>query len=216
MSAWPRFTPVADHALLVEFASQIAPHAHEAVLTLDRALMATSIPGLVEVVPAFVSLLVDFDPLVTDHVAVESGVRAALEGDMPSPPEPAEHVVQASFGPDEGPDLAAVAASAELPEQRVVELFLAGSYRVAMYGFAPGYAYLMGVDEQIQVPRKAEPVRDVPAGSIIIAGPQCLVTTVRMPTGWSIIGRSPTRILRPDSDRPFLFDPGDRVRFTRV
>jgi inhibitor of KinA len=86
-----------------------------------------------------------------------------------------------------------------------------------MYGFAPGYAYLAGVPEEIRLPRKQAAVRDISAGSVIIAGPQCLVTTLTMPTGWWIIGRSPTRILRgEDVNRPFLFDVGDRVRFRRI
>ena len=85
-----------------------------------------------------------------------------------------------------------------------------------MYGFAPGYAYLGGVPDPIQVPRKPVPLRDVPAGSVIIAGPQCLITTLTMPTGWSIIGRSPTRVLTDDPDHPFLFDIGDRVMFERI
>jgi inhibitor of KinA len=59
-------------------------------------------------------------------------------------------------------------------------------------------------------------VRGIPAGSVIVAGPQCLVTTIDMPTGWSVIGRSPTRVLRPEADQPFLFDPGDRVVFERI
>jgi inhibitor of KinA len=91
-----------------------------------------------------------------------------------------------------------------------------GDYGVFMYGFAPGYAYLAGVPECIQLPRKPEPVRGVAAGSVVIAGPQCLVTTLTMPTGWWIIGRSPTRILTAQEDRPFLFDVGDRVRFRRI
>ena len=70
--------------------------------------------------------------------------------------------------------------------------------------------------ETIQVPRKTVPVRDIPTGSVIIAGPQCLTTTVKMPTGWSIIGRSDTRIMTDDPDRPFLFDVGDTVTFQRV
>ena len=85
-----------------------------------------------------------------------------------------------------------------------------------MYGFSPGYAYLSGIPEDIQIPRKPAAVRDVPAGSVIIAGPQCLVTTLTMPTGWSIIGRSPTPILTGDPARPFLFDVGDRVVFQRI
>ena len=85
-----------------------------------------------------------------------------------------------------------------------------------MYGFAPGYAYLAGVPQAIQLPRKSAPVRNVPAGSVLIAGPQCLITTLTMPTGWWIIGRSRTQILTKNPDQPFLFDVGDSVTFQRV
>jgi inhibitor of KinA len=59
-------------------------------------------------------------------------------------------------------------------------------------------------------------LRDIPTGSVLVAGAQCLVTTLVMPTGWSIIGRSPTRIFTPAEHSPFLFEVGDRVRFTRI
>ena len=85
-----------------------------------------------------------------------------------------------------------------------------------MYGFAPGYAYLAGVPDRLRLPRKPAAVRGVEAGSVIVAGPQCLITTLKMPTGWWIIGRSPTRVLTGDAERPFLFDVGDRVRFRRI
>ena len=78
------------------------------------------------------------------------------------------------------------------------------------------FAYLAGVPAAIQVPRKGAPVRGIPKGSVMIAGPQCLCTTVVMPTGWSIVGRTNAQIMRDDPDRPFLFDVGDTVRFTRV
>jgi inhibitor of KinA len=98
----------------------------------------------------------------------------------------------------------------------VIAAHLGGRYRVYMYGFAPGYAYLGGVAPEIQVPRRTSPVRDVPAGSVIIAGPQCIVTTVTMPTGWWIIGRSPVRIFRPEATDPFLLDVGAEVRFVQI
>ena len=85
-----------------------------------------------------------------------------------------------------------------------------------MYGFAPGYAYLAGVPGAIHMPRKLAALRGVAAGSVLIAGPQCLVSTITMPTGWWVIGRSPTRILTGDPARPFLFDVGDFVRFRRI
>ena len=130
--------------------------------------------------------------------------------------EPAIHRVGVCYDDAYGPDLHAVAAARSLSVDAVIASHLAGEYRVAMYGFAPGYAYMAGVPDEIQVPRKPSPVRDVPGRSVIIAGPQCLITTMAMPTGWSIIGRAGVDVLRDDADRPFLFDVGDRVVFERV
>ena len=117
---------------------------------------------------------------------------------------------------DLAPDLESVAGACNLSVEQVIAAHLAGDYAVYLYGFAPGYAYLAGTPRSIQLPRKPAPVRDVPAGTVIIAGPQCIVTTLQMPAGWWRIGRSPTPILREDEARPFLFDVGDRVCFKRI
>ena len=114
------------------------------------------------------------------------------------------------------PDLAAAAEALGITPEALIEQHLAGDYRVYMYGFAPGYAYLGGVPEAIHLPRKPAAVRGYPVGSVMIAGAQCLITTLPMPTGWWVIGRTAVRVLDADAERPFLFDPGDRVRFTRV
>jgi len=159
---------------------------------------------------------VGYDPLVTHPAAVASHVEALMGRSEAARREPRLHAVEVCYEPPYAPDLAAVAERVGLTPEAVIAAHLAGEYQVYLYGFAPGYAYLGSVPEAIRLPRKPEPVRGVPAGSVIIAGPQCLVTTLTMPTGWWIIGRSPTRILSPQSDTPFLFEVGDRVRFTRV
>ncbi len=214
--AHPRLTPVADHALLVEFAEAIDDRAHEAVLHLDRMLSAHPPAGVTELVPAYVSLLVDFDPLATDHAAVGAAVLAALREPRAGAGAGAAREVLVCYDADLAPDLPGVAARTGLSEEAVIGAHLAGDYRVFVYGFAPGYAYLAGVPEAIRLDRKPAPRRGVPAGSVIIAGPQCLITTLTMPTGWWILGRSPTRILTGDESRPFLFDVGDPVRFRRI
>jgi inhibitor of KinA len=217
---WPKFTPVADHALLVSFADTITDEAGAAVLALDAELARSPPEGMVECVPAYVSLLIDFDPLVTDHGRVEAEAenlwRMASSRPTASTVPSQVHEVEVCYGGELGPDLEAVAAASRLSVEQVVEFHLRGDYRVRMYGFAPGYAYLAGVPAEIQVPRKPAAVRDIPAGSVLIAGPQCLVTTLDMPTGWSVIGSSPTRILTRNESSPFLFGVGDRVRFTRI
>lgn len=212
----PTFIPVADHALLVQFADTISDAVTARVQMLDKAINDDAPLGLCETIPAFVNLLVEFDPLVTDHSEMEQAVRARLNAKATATGKGTLHQVLVCYDDDLAPDLMAVADATGLSTDAVINAHLSGAYKVGMYGFAPGYAYLSGVPENLQVPRKTAAVRDIPAGSVMIAGPQCLVTTLIMPTGWSILGRSPTKILRNDPARPFLFDVGDRVQFKRI
>ncbi|KAF0174862.1 MAG: Uncharacterized protein FD162_949 [Rhodobacteraceae bacterium] len=212
----PAFRPVAEHGVLVEFADAINDAAYAHVRHLDAMLAAHGFPGFVESIPAYVNILVEFDPLLTDHAAVIQ----ALHGLLALKPAPAATTtpreVLVCYDADFAPDLPEVAKACGLTEEEAIAAHLAGDYAVFLYGFAPGYAYLGGVPPALHLPRKAAAVRGIAAGSVIIAGAQCLVTTLTMPTGWWIIGRSPTQILRPDPAHPFLFDVGDRVKFRRI
>lgn len=213
---FPRLRAIADSALLVEFGECIAPEIHARVLALDAALAAAPFPGLAETVPAYAALLIRFDPLLTDHAGAESAVRRSLSADSANRPEPALHEIGVCYDADLGPDLAEVARLTGLTPEAVIAAHLGGDYSVYMYGFAPGYAYLAGVPPVLHLPRKPAARRGVAAGSVLIAGPQCLVSTLTMPTGWWILGRSADRILMDDPDRPFRFGVGDRVRFHRI
>lgn len=216
MSAAPLYRPVGDTALMVEFGDTIDAALHARVLALDAALAAAPFPGFQEAVPAYASLMVRFDPIETDHAAAIRALDGLLAHAPATRAEPARREVAVCYDGGLGPDLAVVAEAAGISVDAVIAAHLAGDYSVFLYGFAPGYAYMAGVPEALRLPRKPAPVRDVPAGSVIIAGPQCLVTTLTMPTGWWRIGASPTAILTGDEDRPFLFDVGDHVRFRRI
>ena len=222
----PVLRPLAETALLVEF-PQLAPDergdidsgmksAHRRVLALDAALAATPFAGFIEAVPALVGLMVSFDPEVCDHKSAAQAIRALLDHGDNTPRAVASHEIPVCYDPPHAPDLAQVAQQTGLTPEAVIAQHLGGDYRVAMYGFAPGYAYLSGLPAPIDLPRKTAAIRDVPAGSVIIAAGQCLITTLTMPTGWWIIGRSPSLILTGDPVRPFLFGVGDRIRFRRI
>ena len=151
--------------------------------------------------------------MVTDHRAVEVALRALITATPTEGVQGTRRVVDVVY---DGPDLDEVARRCGLSPEAVIAAHLGGDFQVALYGFAPGYAYLSGVPKAIALPRKEAAVRGVAAGSVIIAAGQCIVTTLTMPTGWWIIGHSPTVILDPQGARPFLFDVGDRVVFRRV
>ena len=214
--ASPAFIPVADHALLVEFATEFEVAAHEQVLALDRSITTRRPADIVEAVPALINLLVVFDPVRSDHETIEATLRSLMTERPGSHAPKRRHEIAVCYHDAVAPDLAAVAANCGLSTEAVITAHLAGDYQVLMYGFAPGYAYLSGVLKQIHVPRKPSAGRNARAGSVIIAERQCLVTTLDMPTGWLIIGRSPAQILPRDPERPLLFDPGDHVSFTRI
>lgn len=213
MTGWPQFRPVGEAALLVELGDRIDELVNRRIHALDALLARNPPRGLVELVPAYASVLIHFDPLETDHGAVERAVRALEPQAGPADLAGRAHSIPVCY---DGPDLAAAADRLELTPELLVARHLAGSYRVYMCGFAPGYAYLGALDETLRLPRKLEIVRDVPAGSLIIAGAQCIVTTQTMPTGWWRIGRSPATLFDPGRDMPFLLAPGDHVRFVRA
>ncbi|WP_112310257.1 5-oxoprolinase subunit B family protein [Pseudogemmobacter bohemicus] len=214
--AAPRFRPVAEHGLLVEFGEGVDTGLHRQVMALDAALNAAPPPAMIETVPGNACLLVRFDCLATDHAGMEAAIRQHLGRGASELPAGRLREIAVCYDAPFAPDLETVAAKTGQSREAVISTHLLGEYEVFLYGFAPGYAYLTGVPETIRLPRKSAAIRDIPAGSVLIAASQCIVSTLKMPTGWWVIGRSPTRVLTADSDRPFLFDPGDRVRFRRI
>ena len=202
--------------MLVDFADAASAGVEAAVQSLDRALAAHPFPGLTEAIPAIVNLAVVFDPMQTDHAAVTRHLQGLLAHPATQRAVPARHLAGVSYDPPDAPDLPEVARLTGLTPDQVIAAHVSADYHVVMYGFAPGYAYLGGLPDALKLTRKPAPVRNVPAGSVIIAGSQCLITTLTMPTGWWIIGRSPTKVLTGDAKQPFLFDVGDTVRFHRI
>lgn len=211
----PVFRAAGTQAVLADFGGAIDDTIFAHVLALDHALRADQPAWLLETVPAYTSLLIVFDPLAIDHAGVTRHAQSldTVSSDLrPS----AVHTIPVCYEGEAAPDIAQVATTLGMSEEAVVTAHLSGDYRVFMYGFAPGYAYLGGVPDDLHLPRKPAAVRGHPIGSVMVAGPQCLITTLPMPTGWWVIGRTPVRVLDAAAERPFLFDPGDRVCFTRI
>src|SRR4029078_4679764 len=100
--------------------------------------------------------------------------------------------------------------------EEVVRLHAAGTYRVFMLGFLPGFAYMGVLDARISAPRRSTPRLRVPAGSVGIAGGQTGIYPLETPGGWQIIGRTPYRMFDPMREKPSLMEPGDTVRFAPI
>ncbi len=113
----------------------------------------------------------------------------------------------------DGPDLADVARACAITADKVVEMHTAAEFVVAFCGFAPGFAYLAGLPDELSLPRRNTPRIAVPAGSVAIAARYSAVYPHRSPGGWHLLGRTEMTLFDPDAARPALLMPGTRVRF---
>jgi len=211
--ALPRLLPCGDAAVSIEFGTGIDPAVSTRVLALDAALNAANVPGLIETVPTYRSLMVHFDPLVLDYQALELRVRA-LAGTLDATPRPGRRwQVPVVYGGSFGIDLEATAEGHGLSPAELIERHSAAIYRVYMIGFMPGFTYLGGLDPSIATPRRADPRPMTPAGVVSIGGIQALIGGQAMPSGWHILGRTPVRTFMAGREPAFLMAPGDEVVF---
>jgi inhibitor of KinA len=213
----PRLLPAGDSALLIEFANEIDDAINDRVHALTHVLRAQNRPEIRDLVPAYSSLLVCYDP---DHLRYTE-MRAFLERTIESlqtytPPEPYRVEIPTRYGGEFGPDLAFVAQHNGITEDDVIRLHTSVMYRVYFVGFVPGFAYLGSVPGQIATPRMETPRTRVPAGSIGIAGRQTGIYPLEAPGGWRIIGRTALSLFDPGGDPPARLQPGDRVQFVAI
>ena len=213
---WPRYRRVGESGLLVEFANVIDPAVNGRVRALLAALDATPPPGLRDLIPAYRTLLILYDPLVLTEEALLERVRA-LEATTDADAAPSRVVtIPAIYGGEFGPDLADVATHCGLPPEEVIVRHSAATYLVYFIGFSPGYPYLGGLDPALATPRLASPRLRVPAGAVAIGGQQTGIYPQETPGGWRIIGRTPLKLYDPQAREPFLLRAGDRVRLRPI
>ncbi len=217
MSSYPRILPAGDAALTIEFGESIDPDINDRVLAFVGQVESLGLPGIVEVVPAYRSATVYYDPLVIDAAPLGERLQTFSTG-MPLRAGQAPRTVEipVAYGDEFGPDLPAVAAFAGLSIDDAVALHSSVEYRCYMLGFSPGFPYLGPVPGAIAMPRLAEPRATVPCGSVAIAGSQTGIYPHESPGGWRLIGLTPLRLFDPMRPQPFLIQAGDRVRFVPV
>jgi inhibitor of KinA len=207
-----------DAALQVAFEPRIDPAINARVVRTADALRADRRAGVRDVVGAYATVTIHFDPLRTNVAALMDAAQAsATESARPDDARRRRRiVVPVCYGGAFGPDLAWVATLAGCSEEEVVRRHAGRRYCVYMLGFLPGFPYLAIVDDAIAAPRRASPRGRVPAGSIGIAGAQTGIYPCEAPGGWQLIGRTPLRPFDPDRPEPFLFAAGDEVTFEPV
>ena len=209
--------PLGDRAALVSVATAIDDGTFELIQSVMLLLQASHICGLVELVPAFTTVAVYYDPSQTSYADFVLEIEEALG-------KPAQHLrlpgrlveIPVCYGDLFGEDLLVVARHCGLATEEVIAIHAGQEYKVHMLGFVPGFPYLGGMSPRIATPRRAMPRLKIPSGSVGIAGEQTGIYPLATPGGWQLIGRTPVILFRPDAQPPTLLQAGDSVRFRRI
>ena len=209
----PRFLPCGDTALCVEFGDNIDRHVSALVLALADRLEAASMPGIVELVPTFRSLLIHTDPSVLLQAELTAKLEPLLTGLEAAEGPGRLWRLPACYDESLAPDLAEVASRTGLTPHQVAERHSAVTYHVYMVGFLPGYPYMGDLPPELALPRRENPRTKVPPGSIAIATTMTAVYPQESPGGWHLIGRTPLPLWDLRRDPPAVFGAGDKVVF---
>lgn len=217
----PRLLSLGDAAWTIEFGNAVAPALRERVLayceTLEARRADPGLDGVIEWVPTFRSVTVHFDPLQADARKLGRALLAWAATSGSRGVRGQQWLIPVCFDPDCAPDLADVAAAKGIATADVVRLLTTAEFPVYMLGFLPGFPYLGGLPEALEMPRLASPRKAVPERSVAIAGRMCAVYPWQSPGGWRLVGRTPVRLFdAANEQRPALLAPGDVVRWQAI
>ena len=214
-----------ESAITIDFGNKIDEEINRKVIALFHRFRQEPFTGMTEVVPAYSSLTLYFDPCIARKnmgadFSLYSYIKERVEKLLLQPllskeQEERNITIPVCYEAPFSPDLAKLAFHNKLTPEEVIAIHTAGTYRVYMLGFLPGFSYMGIIDERISFPRKPEPV-PVVAGSVGIAGRQTGVYPFASPGGWSIIGRTPLRMFDIAKDQSALLHAGDKVKFISI
>lgn len=213
----PRFRLAGDCGLLAELGTDIDSDVNARVRALADAVKKKKLSGVVEIIPAYTSLLFTYDPAIIHPETLIQSIEKTLADIGECFNQAAKTVeIPVCYGGGLGPDINNICQSANLDVETVIKLHSEPEYLIYMVGFTPGFPFLGGLNEKLHMPRLKTPRTRVPEGSVGIANNQTGIYPVASPGGWQIIGRTPLTLFAPESDPPFLYKAGDRLKFIPV
>lgn len=218
------FYACGDHAFTIDYGQQIDVNINCFVIRLFQELKKNRKAYVRDIIPAYSSVTVVYDVLYFSKNSIEAAstiLNYFIDGiqlaERPATVSAVDIVrIPVCYHPSLAPDMEAVCKQHGLNIETLITLHTQRTYRVFMNGFLPGFAYMGTVDDSIATARHASPRKQVPAGSVGIAGHQTGVYPFESPGGWQLIGRTPVSLFNPHTENPCLLNPGDEVQFYSI
>lgn len=206
-----------DSSLLIEFGHEISPKINQKITSTVQLMKEQHIEGVVDIIPAFCSLLINYDPRVIGYEELKNRMKNLVKVDVKSQAGKKRiFEIPVCYGGEYGPDIENIAKNAGLTVEEVIKIHSSRDYLIYMLGFLPGFTYLGGLDERIHTPRLANPRLKIRAGSVGIGGSQTGIYPLESPGGWQLMGMTPVKTYDPEREVPILVEAGDYIRFVPV
>ncbi len=206
-----------DQGLLAEYGEGVDPTVNTKVRTMARSMKENRPKGVVEIIPTYRSLLIVYDPGMTNPYILEnfmSELEERLQGESVPPSNVIE--IPVCYGKSYGPDIEIVARTNKVTIDDVIKIHSESEYLIYMVGFTPGFPFLGGLSEKLFTPRLETPRLKVPKGSVGIANNQTGVYPIESPGGWQLIGKTPLNLFDPNRSNPLLYQAGDKIKFKPI
>ena len=212
-----KIVPHGDASMLVEWGAVIDPKINQKITGLVSLFKDQKIEGVIDFIPAFSSLLINYDPRIIAFRRLKKITEDLLTIEI-SNNQLKKRIfeIPVCYGGEYGPDIEYIAKNAQLTKEELIQIHSGTDYLIYMLGFLPGFSYLGGLDDRIHTPRLNNPRKAIPAGSVGIGGSQTGIYPLESPGGWQLLGRTPIKTYDPEREEPILFEAGDYIRFVPV
>jgi len=213
----PLFRIAGDRGLLVEYGDVIDPDVNNKVRSMAIIMEKESSKSVIETIPTYRSLLIIYDPAITNPTKLEKEILALEEriSQIKIPP-PDTVEIPVCYGGEFGPDIQFVADHNSITKDDVIRIHSGAEYQIYMIGFTPGFPFLGGLPKELHTPRLETPRSFVPERSVGIANNQTGIYPLASPGGWQLIGKTPLRLFAPEHSNPFIYKVGDRIKFKPI
>lgn len=200
-------------AILIEWPARIDEHINAEVLAVQQMLFDTDDPGIVECIPAYHSLLVEFDTSIVAKEKLEEQLLSMIASIAVKARKGKHWEIPVRY---DGEDFKELCALKKLSPSEFIQLHSAPDYRVFFLGFLPGFLYLGGLDARLHTPRRAAPRTSVPKGAVAIGGQQTGIYPQNSPGGWQLIGHTDFEWFDKAADPPSRITAGDTIKFLPI
>lgn len=206
-----------DTAVTVQFKNEISKEVNANVTSLSDMIENNRINGVIELIPAFASLTVIYDPTVISSKKLQRKIKKLISSSYKNgSDEKTVYKIPVCYDDCFALDMNNVTKHTGLSREEIVSLHTGTDYLIYMLGFLPGFAYLGGMDSRLNTPRLSTPRTEIFEGAVGIGGEQTGIYPVASPGGWQLIGKTPVKVYDKNRENPILYKAGEYIRFFSV